>query len=341
MGSAVRLSQSKTRLKNKNLVNPNPSHKLTNVKTMSVEKCNSKRTRPIIHISIMQGLQHRSIKTKSLLFGKKQSQMSDERDAWHFMMGPPKSKKAAKAAIADGMWIIMANGDAIMVKLDGGKLLLNREQKVLFAELPDENYKILDGVVCFTTCRLIETPMSGQEAYILSRCPSMFAYQEGPKTVYRVYTLSGVNRLMESNVEYHPSINFLKSHHFNGAKTLAEVRLMVEGTDARMNDIIDAYLSSRTMGHTAAAGMRGSNQDPMASETSGSEVYVLMKPAATMDTNNNKDNADMKPASTNDSEMVGFFEQDEGDEEKKPAAKESTTAASDTTTAVNDPGNTI
>jgi hypothetical protein len=113
---------------------------------------------------------------------------------------------------------------------------------------------------------------------------------------------------MESNKEYHPSINFLKSHLFNGAKTLAEVRLMVEESDARMNDMSDAFLSSRTMGHAAAARMRGSNQDPMAPETSGPGVYVLIKPAATMDTNNNKDNADMKMATTTDSEMFGFSE---------------------------------
>jgi hypothetical protein len=155
----------------------------------------------------------------------------------------------------------------------------------LFTDLPYEDYKALDGVVCFKNGRLIDTPMSGQEAYILSRCPSMFAHQEGPKTVFHVYTLSGVKRLMESNVGYRPSFNFLKSHLFIGAKTLNKVRLMVEESDARMTDMIDAYLSSRTMEHTAAAEMHGSNQDPMAPETSGPEVYVLMKPAAAMDTN--------------------------------------------------------
>ena len=116
---------------------------------------------------------------------------------------------------------------------------------------------------------------------------------------------------------------------------------MVELSDARITDMIDAYLSSRTTEHTAAAKMHGSTQDHMAPpETSGPEVYVeLMKPAAAMDTNTSKDNAKMKPATTTDSEMVGFFEHDEGDDEKKPVAKATTTAASDTT--VNDPGNTF
>jgi hypothetical protein len=102
IGSTVRLSQSKTRLKTRILSNQINHISKTNVKAMSVEKCHSKLTLPLIHISIMQGLHHRSIKTKSLLFGIKLSQMSHLRKAWHFMLGPPKSKRAA---IADGTWI--------------------------------------------------------------------------------------------------------------------------------------------------------------------------------------------------------------------------------------------
>ena len=254
------------------------------------------------------------------------------------MLGPAKKKRAA-IADADDMRMTIENGDVIIFKPDGGKLLLNREEQVMFADLPDENYKAMDGVVCFKNCRLIDTPMSGQEAYILSRCPSMFAHQEGPKTVFRVYTLSGVNRLMKTNEGYWPSLKFLKSYFFIGAKTVNEVRLMVEESEASMDDLIDDYLSSRTREHTVAAEMRGSNQVPMAAGTSGPKVYVLMKPTAATDTNTNKDNADMKLAAIIESARVEFLEHDEGDEEKKPAAKATTAAALDTT--VNDPGNTF
>ena len=236
-GSTVRLSQSKTRLKNR-VLSIQINRKSTNVKAMSVEKCNSKQMLPLIHISIIEGLHHRSIKTKSLLFGNKRSQMSHLRKAWHFMLGPAKKKRAA-IADADDMRMTIENGDVIIFKPDGGKLLMNREEQVMFADLPDENYKAMDGVVCFKNCRLIDTPMSGQEAYILSRCPSMFAHQEGPKTVFRVYTLSGVNRLMKTNEEYWPSLKFLKSYFFIGAKTVNEVRLMVEESEASMDALMD------------------------------------------------------------------------------------------------------
>ena len=147
---------------------------------------------------------------------------------------------------------------------------------------------------------------------------------------------------MNTNVEYYPGVNKLKNDQINGAKTLNELRLMVKESDAKMAALVNAILSARTAEHTAAAEMRGNKQDPMAAETSGPEVYVLMNPAAAEDTKTDKDNAEMKPATTPASEMGGLLKHDEGDEEKKPAAKaKATTSAASGTTAVNDPGNTF